>query len=110
MPLSFFAAICALLNLICLSVIYAVMTHRRKNGKSDIQQSRITLVVSSFIVPIIISVLFVVAAISSQRFLHYPFPVGQRGGGVFVILLVSVGSAILSLLLLLPRIKHRWID
>jgi len=110
MPLTFFAAICALLNLLCLSVIYAVMAQRRKNGKSDIRQSRITLVVSSFVAPIIISVLFVVAAIISQRFLDYPFPVGHRGGGVFVILLVSVGSAILSLLLLLPRIKHRWMD
>jgi uncharacterized BrkB/YihY/UPF0761 family membrane protein len=110
MPLTFFAAICALLNLLCLSVIYAIMAHRRKNGKSDIQQSRIMLVISSFVVPIVVSILFVVAAIVSQQFLHYPFPVGQRGGGVFIILIVSVATAVFTLLLLLPRIKHRWQD
>ena len=110
MSLTLFAVICALLNLLSLSTIYVILAFRRKNGKSDIRQSRIMLVISSFVVPIVISILFVVAAIVSQRFLHYPFPVGQRGGGVFIILIVSVATAVFTLLLLLPKIKHRWQD
>jgi uncharacterized membrane protein len=110
MSITIFAVICALLNLFALSVIYAILAWRRKNGKSDIQQSRITLVISSFIVPVVVSILFVIAAVIAQRFFHHPFPVGQHGGGVFIILMVSVASAILSLLLLLPKIKYRWQD
>lgn len=110
MSIAVFAVICALLNLLGLSAIYGVLAWRRKNGKSDIHQSRITLVIGGFIVPVVVSIVFVVAAAIAQRFFHYSFPVGQHGGGVFIILMVSVATAVLSLLLLLPRIKHRWQD
>ncbi len=110
MSITLFAFICALLNLAILGMIYAILAFRRKNGKSDINQSRITLVVFSFIVPIFVSILFVVAAIIAQRYLNYPFPIGQRGGGVFIILLVSVATAVITLSILLPRIKPHWED
>ncbi|WP_455206464.1 hypothetical protein [Kaarinaea lacus] len=110
MSITVFAAICALLNLIVLSVIHAILALRRKNGKSDIQQSRITMVISSFVVPIVVSILFVISAFIAQRFYQYPIPVGQHGGGVFVILITSVATAVLTLILLLPKIKHKWDD
>lgn len=108
MPITVFAVICALLNLAILSAIYAILAFRRKNGKSDISGSRITLVIASFIVPVFVTILFVVSAAAGQRFWQYPFPVGQHGGGVFIILLVSVATAVLTLLILLPKIKPHW--
>ena len=110
MSITVFAVICALLNLIVLSVIYAILASRRKNGKSDIQQSRITMVISSFVVPIMVSIIFVISAFTAQRFYQYPIPVGQHGGGVFVVLITSVATAVLTLILLLPKIKHKWDD
>ncbi|MCI0507433.1 MAG: hypothetical protein L0Z73_15170 [Gammaproteobacteria bacterium] len=110
MSITLFAVISALLNLFALSVIYAILALQRKTGKSDIQQSRVTMAVAGFVVPIVVSILFVVAAIIAQRFFQYPIPVGQHGGGVFIILIASVAAAVFTLMILLPRIKHRWED
>ena len=110
MSIQLFALIFALLNLLILSIIYGILSYRRKNGKSDVRQSRITFVISSFAVPILATMLFVVSAVIAQRFFNYHIPVGQRGGGVFIILIVSVISSAIGMLLLLPRIKHRWED
>lgn len=108
MTITYYALICAVLNFFILLAIYALLAFRRKSGKSDIKQSRISLVISSFVVPIVVCVSFVITAAISQKFLGYAFPVGQRGGGVFIILLTSVVSSVLTLVLLLPRIKHQW--
>ena len=110
MSIQLFAAIFAILNLLILSVIYGVLAYRRKNGKSDVRQSRITFVISSFAVPILATMLFVISAIIAQHFFNYSIPVGTRGGGVFIILIVSVISSAIGVLLLLPRIKHKWDD
>ena len=108
MTITYFALICALVNIAILLGIYWLLAVRRKSGKSDIRQSRITMVISSFVVPIVICVSFVVAAAISQKFFNYTFPVGQRGGGVFIILITSVLTSVVTLITLLPRIKHLW--
>ena len=110
MTITHFALICASSNIIILLAIYWLLAFRRKSGKSDIRQSRITLVVSSFIVPVIVCISFVVAAAISQKFFNFTFPVGQRGGGVFIILITSVLTSVVTLIALLPRIKHQWED
>jgi hypothetical protein len=110
MSITLFTVICALLNLFALSALYAILAFRRKTGKSDVQQSRITLVVAGFAVPIIVSILFAVTAVIARVIFHYLIPVGQHGGGVFVILIASVATAVFTLIILLPRIKHRWED
>jgi len=83
------------------------MAIRRKSGKSDIQQSRVSLVIASFIVPILVCISFVISAFVSQKFFNVTLPVGQRGGGVFVILVTTVLTSVLTLIVLLPRIKHK---
>ena len=108
MTITYYALICAMLNFVFLLAIYALLAVRRKSGKSDIKQSRITLVISSFVVPVFVCIGFVIAAAISQKFFNYAFPVGQRGGGVFIILITSVASSELTLVILLPRIKHQW--
>ena len=110
MSIQIFALISALLSLLILLVIFGILAVRRKNGKSDIRQSRITFVIASFIVPIFIIVVFVVSAIVAQHFFNYPVPVGQRGGGVFLILIVSVVTSVITVILLISRIKHKWED
>ena len=110
MSIQIFAIIFAILNLLIITTIYGVLAYLRKNGKSDVRQSRITFVISSFAVPILATVLFVVSAVIAQHFFNYPIPVGKRGGGVFIILIVSVISSVIGMLLLLPRIKHKWDD
>lgn len=110
MSIQLFALIFALLNLLILTIIYGILSYRRRNGKSDVRQSRITFVISSFAIPILATMLFVVSAVIAQRFFNYPIPVGQRGGGVFIILIVSVISSAITMLILLPRIKHKWED
>ena len=110
MSIQLFALVFALFNLIILSIIYGFLAYRRRNGKSDVRQSRITFVISSFAVPILATVLFVISAVIAQQFFNYPLPVGKRGGGVFIILIVSVISSTIGMLLLLPRIKHKWDD
>lgn len=110
MPISTFAAFCAVLTMAIIGTIYLVFSYRRKNGKSDIREARIGLVISSFVVPILVTTLFVAAAIIAQRFYQYMIPVGHRGGGVFIILITCVASAIVTLILLLPKIKYKWED
>lgn len=110
MTITHYAVICALINILLLLAIYGLLALRRKSGHSDIAQSRITLVISSFVVPIVVCVSFVVAAAISQKFFQFAFPVGQRGGGVFIILISSVATSIMTLTALLPRIKHQWED
>ncbi|HEY5601655.1 MAG TPA: hypothetical protein VIM41_00950 [Gammaproteobacteria bacterium] len=108
MSITLFAFVSALLNLLILSVTYAFLAMRRENGKSDIRRSRVMLVISGFAAPIFSTLLFVAGAVIAQYFLHVPLPVGRRGGGVFIILIASVAAAMLTLAILLPRIKHRW--
>ena len=110
MSIQLFALVFALLNLIFLTIIYGILAYRRRNGKSDVRQSRVTFVISSFAVPILATVLFVISAVIAQHFFNHPIPVGKRGGGVFIILIVSVISSAIGMLLLLPRIKHKWDD
>ncbi|MEJ2178950.1 MAG: hypothetical protein P8Y28_00595 [Gammaproteobacteria bacterium] len=110
MSIQSFAIISALLNLSILAVIFAILAIRRKNGKSDIRESRIAFVIAGFVVPIFITIVFVVSAIVAQHFYNYPFPVGQRGGGVFLILIVSVVTSVITVILLTSRIKHKWDD
>src|SRR5210317_2093988 len=110
MPISIYALICALINIVFLLSIYWLLVHRRKSGKSDIKESRITLVVISIVVPIVITSVFVVTAFISQKFFSISMPVGQRGGGVFIVLITSVLTSVVTLLALLPRIKYKWED
>jgi len=110
MSIQIFALISTLLSLLILLVIFGILAFLRKNGKSDIRQSRITFIIASFIVPIFVTVVFVVAAIIAQHFFHYPIPVGKRGGGVFLILIVSVVTSVITVILLVSRIKHTWED
>lgn len=110
MTLTHYALICALINILLLLSIYGLLAMRRKSGNSDIKQSRITLVISSFVVPIAVCVCFVVTAAISQKFFQFSFPVGQRGIGVFIILMTLVATSIMTLIVLLPRIKHQWDD
>jgi len=104
------ASICALINLTFLLSVFWIMSARRKSGKSDIHQSRISLVVASFLLPIIICFLFVATAAITQLFFNFSLPVGSRGEGVFVVLITSVLSSVITLVILLPRIRHRWND
>jgi cytochrome bd-type quinol oxidase subunit 2 len=108
MSIKIFALIFALINIVILLGIYWLLAMRRKSGKSDIQQSRITLVIASFVVPVVVCICFIITAVISQQFFNTPLPVGQRGGGVFIILITSVLSSIITLIALLPRIKHKW--
>jgi hypothetical protein len=110
MSISTYALICALINILLLLGVYLLLFFLRKSGKSDIRESRIGLVIASFVVPLIVTVTFVVAAIVTQRYSNYVIPVGPRGGGVFIILITSVVTSVLSLIALLPTIKHRWTD
>jgi len=108
MTITYYALICALLNSVILLLIFGWLALRRKAGTSDVRLSRISLVVSSFIVPVIVCITFVAAAAVSQKFFNFAFPVGQRGGGVFIILITSVLTSVVTLITLLPRIKHQW--
>ena len=108
MTIQIFALIFALINIVILLGIYGLLVIRRKSGKSDVRQSRITLVIASFAVPVVVCFSFVIAAIITQKFFNIPLPVGQRGGGVFIILITSVLTSVITLLALLPRIKHKW--
>jgi predicted transporter len=110
MPIWNFAVICASTIVLSLSIIYLVLLIRRKNGKSDVRESRITLVVASFVIPIVVTALFVGFALIAQQFYEFRVPVGQRGGGVFIVFLVNVATSVVTLLILLPRIKHKWDD
>ena len=110
MTIKIYALICALINIAILLGIYWFLTARRKSGRSDIRQSRITLVIASFVVPVVICIAFVATAVISQIYFNLVLPVGQRGGGVFVILITSVLTAVVTLIILLPRIKHQWED
>jgi hypothetical protein len=108
MSIAIFAALCALLTGLTLALIYGIFAIRRKNGKSDIRHSRIVLVIASFIIPILVTAFFVFAAVTAQTLYQYHVPVGQRGGGVFIVLLASVAASVLTLVILLPRIRHPW--
>ena len=81
MTISIYALLCALLNILLLLGVYLLLYFRRKSGKSDIRESRINLVIASFVVPLIVTVTFVVTAIVAQQFFNHSIPVGQRGGG-----------------------------
>ncbi len=107
MSITIYATIFALITLVILLGIFWLMAIRRKSGKSDIQQSRVSLVIASFIVPILVCISFVISAFVSQKFFNVTLPVGQRGGGVFVILVTTVLTSVLTLIVLLPRIKHK---
>ena len=107
MSITIYATIFALITLVILLGIFWLMAIRRKSGKSDVQQSRVSLVIASFIVPILVCISFVISAFVSQKFFNVTLPVGQRGGGVFVILVTSVLTSVLALIALLPRIKHK---
>ena len=110
MPISIYTAICAALTIVLIITVYLIFFIRRKNGKSDIRQARIGLVIASFLVPIIITVAFVIVAALAQHFYQFKIPVGKHGGGVFIVLITSVASSIATLILLIPRIKHKWED
>ena len=110
MTIKIYALILALINIAILLGVYWLLALRRKTGKSDIKQSRISLVIASFVVPVVVCISFVVSAFVSQKFFNVSLPVGQRGGGVFIILITSVLTSILTLIALLPRIKHKWED
>ena len=107
MSITIYAAIFALITLVILLGTFWFMAIRRKSGKSDIQQSRVSLVIASFILPVLACISFVVSAFVSQKFFNVALPVGQRGGGVFVILVTTVLTSVLTLIALLPRIKHK---
>jgi len=83
---------------------------RCKNGNSDVRESRIGLVIAGFVIPLMVTITFVIAAMVAQRFYHYRVPVGAHGGGVFVILITCVVTSVVTIVLLLPRIKHKWSD
>ena len=108
MDISIYALIFGLITIVVLLGIYWLMAMRRKSGKSDIKQSRITLVIASFIVPVLVCISFVISAVVSQMFFNFTLPVGQWGGGVFIILITSVLTSVVTLLALLPRIRHKW--
>ncbi len=110
MSIQIYAAIFIFLNLSIIVSVYGILSYRRRNGKSDIRESRIAFVIACFAVPIVATLLFVIAALIAQGVYNYPIPVGRRGGGVFIILITSVISSVLCLLVLLPRIKHKWDD
>jgi len=110
MPITAFALICATITVMLLISVYLLYAMRRKNGKSDIRHSRTSLVIASFIVPIVVTTLFVVAAVLAQKLYQYHIPVGQYGGGVFKVLITTVASSVLTLIVLISRIKHKWED
>ena len=107
MLLSSYIAICAATNFVILVILLLVLALLRKNGKSDLRQSRIIFVVTSFVLPVFTTSCFVFTTIILQRFYGIFVPIGTRGGGVFVVLAATVGVSILSLLLLLPLIRHK---
>jgi len=110
MTLTVIALICAGLTATLILFVYLIYMLRRKSGKSDIRDARISLVISSFIFPVLVTTLFALSGMVAQRFYHYRIPVGQHGEGVFLILLSCVAAAVFSLILLLPKIKHQWLD
>ncbi|MGD8559652.1 MAG: hypothetical protein PVG89_07735 [Gammaproteobacteria bacterium] len=106
MSIAIYAGLCAFITAATLLLIYGIFAIWRKNGKSDTRHSRIALVIASFLLPIVVTTFFVLAAVTAQALYQFQVPVGQRGGGVFVVLIASVAAAILTLVILLPRIRR----
>lgn len=106
MSIAIYAGLCAFITAATLALIYGIFAIWRKNGKSDTRHSRIALVIASFLLPIVITTFFVLSAITAQALYQYNVPVGQRGGGVFVVLISSVAASVLTLIILLPRIQR----
>ena len=110
MSITVFAALCAFVTIMLLLVVYIIFTIRCKNGNSDVHDSRIGLIIAGFVIPLIVTITFVITALIMQRFYHYRIPVGIHGEGVFVVLITCVATSILTIVILLPRIKHKWSD
>jgi len=106
MPPIEYASISAAIDMAILLILYYVLARRRRIGKSDLRQSRIIFVISSFGLPILITTGFVALTVILNTFYHSYFDIGQHGGGVFVVLVTTVVTSIITLLLLLPRIKR----
>jgi len=110
MSITVLAAMCALVTIILLVIVFKIFSRRCKNGNSDIRESRIGLVLSGFVIPLIVTVTFVIFSLIAQRFYQLRIPVGAHGEGVFVVLITCVVTSILTIVLLLPKIKYKWSD